>query len=412
MKIKPPAFPFQLAVIFFFFFAQLFLIAPLLIANASPTSTITVNTSVDENVNNLICSLREAIIAANTNAAYRGCSAGAAGADTIVITATGTIPLVSYLPAVTETLTINGPAGGITIDGGGVYQSGFTVDNNATLTVSGLTFDRGNVGSGGAIYLSPGTNLYVSNSTFSNGFGTGSGGAIYALNETGTVSIDSSTFYSNVVTTAFGNLGGAIYSRGTLSITNSTFYSNTANGDVCCSGGGAIYGYTGTVMITNSTFVSNTSICCGGVIYTSFARASIFNSTLANNSAGCCGGATFVNSPLTATNTIIASNTPNNCNGGITNGGYNIDSAADCAFGSNNGSMSNTDPKLRPLANNGGSTKTMALGLNSPAIDAIVGNVNCPPTDQRGVHRPTGLRCDIGAYEATIATLFLPFITR
>lgn len=64
--------------------------------------------------------------------------------------------------------------------------------------------------------------------------------------------------------------------------------------------------------------------------------------------------------------------------------------------------MSNVDPKLGPLANNGGPTRTMALLSGSPAIDAVASSL-CPPpvTDQRGVTRPQGARCDIGAFEVT-----------
>jgi len=47
---------------------------------------------------------------------------------------------------------------------------------------------------------------------------------------------------------------------------------------------------------------------------------------------------------------------------------------------------------------NGGSTQTMALLPGSPAIDAG-NNANCPVADQRGVTRPQGDGCDIGAYE-------------
>jgi hypothetical protein len=57
------------------------------------------------------------------------------------------------------------------------------------------------------------------------------------------------------------------------------------------------------------------------------------------------------------------------------------------------------DDVLKPtLANNGGSTQTLALVKNSPAIDAA-DNAVCPATDQRGVSRPQGAACDIGAFE-------------
>jgi len=54
---------------------------------------------------------------------------------------------------------------------------------------------------------------------------------------------------------------------------------------------------------------------------------------------------------------------------------------------------------LGPLADNGGPARTHALVEGSSAIDA--GSPDCPPpvTDQRGVARPQGVACDIGAFE-------------
>ena len=58
------------------------------------------------------------------------------------------------------------------------------------------------------------------------------------------------------------------------------------------------------------------------------------------------------------------------------------------------------DPKLAPLAENGGPTQTMRLQPGSPAIDQVpTSGAGCPPTDQRGVIRPGGTACDIGSYE-------------
>ena len=53
---------------------------------------------------------------------------------------------------------------------------------------------------------------------------------------------------------------------------------------------------------------------------------------------------------------------------------------------------------LGPLAGNGGPTATHALLDGSPAIDAADAAL-CPPTDQRGVVRPQGAACDVGAFE-------------
>jgi hypothetical protein len=58
-----------------------------------------------------------------------------------------------------------------------------------------------------------------------------------------------------------------------------------------------------------------------------------------------------------------------------------------------------SNPLLGPLQNNGGPTQTHALLAGSPAIDAVTSGCPPPPTDQRGVLRPQGAACDIGAYE-------------
>ena len=62
------------------------------------------------------------------------------------------------------------------------------------------------------------------------------------------------------------------------------------------------------------------------------------------------------------------------------------------------GSLIGVDPLLGPLANNGGDTQTFSLLPGSPALDAG-NNATCLATDQRGVARPQGPACDIGAYE-------------
>jgi hypothetical protein len=59
------------------------------------------------------------------------------------------------------------------------------------------------------------------------------------------------------------------------------------------------------------------------------------------------------------------------------------------------------------LQNNGGPTKTHALPAGTPAIDAgniagcVDGDGAAIHADQRGVPRPFGSRCDVGAYEVS-----------
>jgi hypothetical protein len=59
------------------------------------------------------------------------------------------------------------------------------------------------------------------------------------------------------------------------------------------------------------------------------------------------------------------------------------------------------DALIGALGDNGGPTPTHALLSGSPAIDTAAGGA-CPATDQRGVTRPQGPRCDVGAFEVQV----------
>jgi hypothetical protein len=76
------------------------------------------------------------------------------------------------------------------------------------------------------------------------------------------------------------------------------------------------------------------------------------------------------------------------------------------------GLIGGSDPLLGPLQNNGGPTKTHALLPGSPAIDAgndaVCAADPVNGLDQRGVARPQGASCDIGAYEAIVPTVNFP----
>jgi hypothetical protein len=73
------------------------------------------------------------------------------------------------------------------------------------------------------------------------------------------------------------------------------------------------------------------------------------------------------------------------------------------------------DPLLGPIGDNGGETDTHALLAGSPAIDRVTNDCRTYQAlvlteDQRGVLRPIGAACDIGAYEAAI--VHLPLVVR
>jgi hypothetical protein len=140
------------------------------------------------------------------------------------------------------------------------------------------------------------------------------------------------------------------------------------------------------------------------------------NSTISGNTttSSIYGGGGIYNSGATVTlrNSILASNTTSgmgpDCHGGnsIDSSGYNlIGNTSNCSFNSGNGDLADIDPLIGVLQDNGGPTFTHALLSFSPAIDAgnpagcTDQNGNLLTTDQRGITRPQGVRCDIGAFE-------------
>jgi hypothetical protein len=120
------------------------------------------------------------------------------------------------------------------------------------------------------------------------------------------------------------------------------------------------------------------------------------NTTIASNAATTGGGIFWGDgASLTLKNTLVANATSGENCSGVTEAAAssnNLDSANTCAF-SKPGDLINKNPSLGALANNGGTTQTMALGAGGPAIDAGT-NTGCPATDQRGVARPIGVACD------------------
>jgi CSLREA domain-containing protein len=179
-------------------------------AFAQTPTLITVNTIDDELNSDGDCSLREAITAANTNAAVDACAAGVPGADTIGFDVTGTITLGSSLPAINDSLTIAGPGvANLTISGNNAVRA-LTVNAGIKLSVQDLTIANGNAIDGGGIYNNFGV-VELVNSTLSGNKADYYGGGIYS---NGTLTIRSSTLSGNSASPYFGGLGGGIYIRG------------------------------------------------------------------------------------------------------------------------------------------------------------------------------------------------------
>jgi len=282
--------------------------------------------------------------------------------------------------------------------------------NQGTLTVDRTTLcgNTATGGSGGAGGMS--ISSYPSPNGFAGGNGSGAKGA--AICNLGSCWVTRSTLVSNVVTGGVGGagsgglpwydgggngggggngssgLGGALFNSGVASLVNCTLAFNAGSGGVGGTGGagaGLDYGGSGgaggnggsgfggvdgTCNLTNCTVAGNRGNGGSGGSGGAGAGAIIRGANGANGTNGAAWGGTACSA---LPNTLIASNTPA-------------------------GGDSFTDPKLGPLANNGGPTLTMALLPGSPAIDA--GNTSlAPATDQRGFPRPAGLAADLGAFE-------------
>ena len=167
----------------------------------------------------------------------------------------------------------------------------------------------------------------------------------------------------------------------------------------------------GNVTVTNSTLSGNTSIAWyGGAIFHTDGVLELVDSTIASNTAPPGTAAIFVgtftpaNATLRLKRSIVADNIGGGCFAGffgagtvvLASDGNNVGSDASCNLNAA-GDQPGTNPLLGPLAGNGGPTATHSLLPGSPAIDAA--GLVCPAVDQRGVARPKGPACDVGAYE-------------
>ena len=317
-------------------------------------STIYVNSTLDVAKNDGMCTLREAVIAANRDRRSGGkpneCIAGS-GADTIM------------LPAGTYTITRSDNGNEDSSSTGDLdILDDLTIlgDGADTTTIVGIDItDR-------IVHVLNG-NIAISGVTISGGNVPQSGGGIY--NEA-TLSLTDVFITENH---AQENIGG-VMNDGALVMDRSTVANNTA----------VLAPYelsnNGTATLTNST-VSGQGLSSNGTTDLNFVTV--------------VGGTAVSSGTLNSYNSILTA-----CSGNITSQGYNlISDTTDCTIsGDLTGNITDQNALLDVLADNGGTTPTHAHLEGSPAIEAGSNN-NCPAADQRGITRPVGLTCDIGSYE-------------
>ncbi|MBW2737055.1 MAG: hypothetical protein JRH20_32125, partial [Deltaproteobacteria bacterium] len=340
--------------------------------------------------------------------------------------------------AVFDCVFSDNTAGGEGEEGGGALY----VPSESTMVIVRSTFTRNRGGTGGAVHnLLSG--LTIVNSTFIDNVSDNGGGAVYtdgASNNNDTdvggvidlcgcrfegnrgrqhggacylfayppdrITVNQCVFESNVVERSNGGgaLGGGLRTgNAPLQLAHSLFVDNHSDSHA----GGVWVDGNFLSEVTNCTFFGNNAGVpgeeggYGGAI--SGANLVIESVTMANNHAEHSAGAIFNEdtTSVTVRNSIIAFNSAAN--------EWGIDlSCRDPMQGSNNLQWPaiddndtpcttdpiGADPMLGELADNGGSTATLALQPGSAAIDAGQG---CPETDQRGLPRVGP--CDLGAFE-------------
>lgn len=391
----------------FAFFLQT-AIMTLLSAAPIGATTINVNTTIDELNADGDCSLREAVRSANTDAAVDACTAGS-GADTI------------NLPAGTYTLSLSGTGEDASLTGDLDIITEVTLSGagSGSTIIDGNTIDR--------VLDTAWGPVLISNLTIQNGRLTGGNGGAGIRNEAWcTLTLEGVKILSNVVSgTTSSDIGGGILNMGTLIMNNSTIDGNSADR------GGGIFD-NGTLTLSTSTISNNSVTSNGGGIVDFHETGSFTNVTISNNNASGYGGmqargnlslltltnctlaenmsnsvdSLFVewNATVTLKNTILDNESGDNCYiaGTLTSGGHNLESGNTCNL-IHATDLTNTNPLLGSLTDNGGPTQTHTISPKSPAFNGG-DNTGCPTTDQRGVKRPQGSACDIGAYERAIST--------
>ena len=288
--------------------------------------------------------------------------------------------------------TQGGPGG----DGGGVYSAG-----GAAIAFSSVANNRAGTGQSAGTHGQAG--------------GGGRGGGIF---NTGEMLLRQSTVNDNAsgggesggACGAGGDGGGIVSIDGALWLANSTVSGNRtgAGGATCASGNGGGIFTNGGVTINNSTLTANRTgegpDGDGGGILVADRSVVMRNSILAGNAAADEGPDCKTFGALPTVIELRGANLVQQTAGCILVEAPYVEP-----------SIIGQDPLLLPLGKYGGPTLTHALGIGSPARDAgSCTDLRGDPVtvDQRGVARPQGKTCDIGAFEGARAGVYLPLMLK
>ena len=276
-------------------------------------------------------------------------------------------------------------------DGGALYA-----DEDGDITVIDSTVNGSDAdGPGGAIFTLDG-DVTVVNSTVNGNRADDRGGAISGEAD---VTIINSTIARNA---AVAHVGGGVWARGNLFVANSTISHNFAEGL-----GGGLFA-SGTVGLVKSTIIDNVAPVAANI--GAGERLDSFGSIIGPPDTEFAGGQVQPAGP--------------NCQVPASQSfGYNLVSDVSCALNAATDMVGGGDPLLGELAQNGGLGETRLPEVGSPALDRIpladcgfapfgdalegeqhleglvADRLALAAMDQRGVSRPQGPACDVGAVE-------------
>ncbi len=331
-----------------------------------------------------------------------------------------------------ESLTVTGGAPS-PLSGGAILVSA------ADLELRDAAISGNEAGDGGGIMITSGlaitSNLHVIDSVVSGNVASEEGGGLHATNyynATTNISILRSTITGNLAR----NGGGIYHQAGVDSFSELQIQDSTISGNTASEVGGGIYNLTSTsygygylygpasaaVTISNSTISGNTAgLTGGGIENYSYSRDGLttlnaLNSTISGNIAEASHGGGINSSRysrLLLQNTIVAGNRSASGGADLENGGpissarHNLiqDPSGHPVVDDADGNLVGVDPRLGPLADNGGPTLTHELLSGSAAIDAgedsraLNTSGKQLVNDQRGLARFVGSAVDIGAFE-------------
>jgi CSLREA domain-containing protein len=449
-------------------------------AAPAATTAIIVTTTTDEYNAGEACSLREAVVAANTDSAFGGCPAGS-GADTIVLgaawytvtrfgynedaAATGDFDITSDLTIVGAGMTVTRimPMAGdrvfevhgameVCISDLALYTPETSGIKGGTINRGGdITFERVYVRRGGgyeAVLRNEGGTVSITDSLFREHYNT----VVFENTQAGELWLDGSTIQ--------WSYGSILNISGTLTVTNSLLSGSLVHEAILNYGAGEAYvsdstfsgnygGFynEGQLVVEDSSIINSYLIPpnIGGAAVSNYGMATITNVTISGNGAAGLsnrGGQMALNNVtitgngnpglrvdggmVTLANSIIFGNDLAeadtwDCAGTVNSLGYNlIGTLTGCDLQGGPGDLIGVDPGLGTLvwpeyapAFHPLLYGSLAVDAGNPAVPGS-GSPACAAADQRGMPRPQGAGCDIGAFEqgADWAWVFLPLVQR